>query len=186
MYGDQANKLIAEAKRAQGLAQLPVFQDELVRDIVRETKELERLRQQVEEENASQEASGSFQAQLFVTHLTMRRNKRCLLAYERLRAQRLAEMVWENNEVEVPNHNEQEYFKNYESIVLDYKTEFPELDLGAPLVPPKDVFIDVRVLKDAGEIQTEYGVFNLRKDSQFFVRRADVERLIQQGYLQRV
>jgi GINS complex subunit 1 len=42
------------------------------------------------------------------------------------------------------------------------------------------------VLKDAGEIQTEYGVFNLRKDSQFFVRRADVERLIQQGYLQKV
>jgi hypothetical protein len=25
------------------------------------------------------------------------------------------------------------------------------------LEPPRDLFIDVRVLKDAGEIQTEYG-----------------------------
>ena len=26
-----------------------------------------------------------------------------------------------------------------------------------PEQPPRDLFIDVRVLKDAGEIQTEYG-----------------------------
>ena len=31
------------------------------------------------------------------------------------------------------------------------------MDLTGSLEPPRDLFIDVRVLKDAGEIQTEYG-----------------------------
>ena len=52
--------------------------------------------------------------------------------------------------------------------------------------PPRDIFIDVRVLKDAGEIQTEYGSINLSKNSQHYVRQADVERLIAQGYLQKL
>ncbi|CCH42711.1 DNA replication complex GINS protein [Wickerhamomyces ciferrii] len=184
MYGDLANKLVNEAKRSQNLESIPLYQDELVRNIVKETKDLERqadiLNLEVDESNRAD------QCQLFVTHLCMRRNKRCLLAYEKLRAEKLAQLAWDNKEPELTNHNEIEYLREYSDLLIGYKSAFPEIDLSGSLEPPKDVFIDVRVIKDAGEIQTEYGVFNLTKDSQFFVRKADVERLIQQGYLQKL
>jgi GINS complex subunit 1 len=71
-------------------------------------------------------------------------------------------------------------------MLSSYKGQWTDIDLTGSLEPPRDLFIDVRVLKDAGEIQTEYGAINLTKNSQFFVRQGDVERLIQQGFLQRL
>ena len=61
-----------------------------------------------------------------------------------------------------------------------------DIDITGPLTPPKDLFVDVRVLRDAGEVQTEFGSITLTKGSQFFVKRSDVERLVQQGYLQKL
>lgn len=180
MYGDIANKLVVEAKRTQSLEQLTVFQDELVRSIIKETKDLAKALETMEDDDEDR----SKLCHQFVAHLAMRRNKRALLLYEKLRAEKLDQMAWENKELEAGNHHELEYFKSYSEVLIDYKSEFPDVDLTGSLEPPTDVFIDVRVVKDAGEIQTEYGVFNLTKDSQFFVRKADVERLIQQGYLQ--
>ncbi|SSD60395.1 related to DNA replication complex GINS protein PSF1 [Saccharomycodes ludwigii] len=85
------------------------------------------------------------------------------------------------------SHEEQVYIREYSKLITSLNgDEFADIDLNGSLVPPSEVFIDVRVLKDAGEIQTEYGVFNLIKDSQFFVRQSDVERLIQQGYLKKI
>ena len=81
---------------------------------------------------------------------------------------------------------EHEYYKQYQDLVLDFKSEFSDIDLSGDLAPPTDIFIDVRVLKNGGEVQTEYGVFNLIKDSQFYVRKLDVDRLIQQGYLEEI
>ncbi len=198
MYGDLAHKLILDAKRTQALDKLPLYQDTLVRSIVRETKYLQReadhltIQQQSQlSQSQNNEEDKVKQGQLFVTHLCMRRNKRCLLAYERLRASRLDDLVWSN--IEIPrshldnlSHHEQDYLRKYNDLVSEFKGSLNEIDLGGSLEPPCDVFIDVRVMKDAGEIQTEYGVFNLTKDSQFFVRQADVERLIQQGYLKKL
>lgn len=203
MYGDQANKLILDAKRAQNLDKIPLYQQDLVRSIVRETRDLQReadvLSNQARQDVLSQESDSLIptgankveQCQLFVTYLCMRRNKRCLLAYQRQRAQQIDDLVWSNMEIdhesmENLSQHEQEYMTRYNELVSEYKGSMSEIDLGGSLEPPSDVFIDVRVLKDAGEIQTEYGVFNLTKDSQFFVRQADVERLIQQGYLKKL
>ncbi|CAN6650329.1 DNA replication complex GINS protein Psf1p [Trichomonascus vanleenenianus] len=195
MYGDLANKLIQDARRTQNLESLPLYQEELVRAIARETRELhretERIRDSFEDEElATQDRKTS--CALFVLHLCMRRNKRCLLAYQRLRAEKMVEMVW-NEQVDQDNEavsnlspNEQEYLHKYSDLLVDYKGEWTDIDLTGSVEPPRDLFVDVRVLKDAGEIQTEYGVFNLTKNSQFFVRQADVQRLIQQGYLQKL
>ena len=203
MYGDQANKLIVDPKRAQNLDKIPLYQQDTVRSVVNETRDLQReadiLTQEAQRDSLS-ESQGSFipngtdkvkQCQLFVTHLCMRRNKRCLLAYQRQRAQQIDSMVWANVEVgkavmENLSQHEQEYLSRYNELVSEFKGSMSDIDLGGSLEPPRGVFIDVRVLKDAGEIQTEYGVFNLTKDSQFFVRQADVERLIQQGYLKKL
>lgn len=60
------------------------------------------------------------------------------------------------------NHNslspeEEEYFRVYSDLLAAYKGQWTDVDLTGSLEPPRDLFIDVRVLKDAGEIQTEYG-----------------------------
>ncbi|EKG19349.1 GINS complex subunit Psf1 [Macrophomina phaseolina MS6] len=81
---------------------------------------------------------------------------------------------------------EEEYVRQYSDLLAAYKGQWTDIDLTGSLEPPRDLFIDVRVLRDAGEIQTEYGAITLTKNSQFYVRQGDVERLIQQGYLQRL
>ena len=52
---------------------------------------------------------------------------------------------------------EEEYVRQYVDMLAAYKGQWTDIDLTGSLEPPRDLFIDVRVLKDAGEIQTEYG-----------------------------
>jgi GINS complex subunit 1 len=118
---------------------------------------------------------------MLVNHLCMRRNKRCLLAYHRVRADRLEEMCWNGQDVleqaaqagagngagngatmDAGNESslspeEEEYFRQYSDLLAAYNGQWTDIDLTGSLEPPRDLFIDVRVLKDAGEIQTEYG-----------------------------
>lgn len=122
---------------------------------------------------------------LLVDHLCMRRNKRCLLAYHRTRTDKLEEMVWNGSDVldlaaqqhRVANEGqnggadlgsgegntsslspeEEEYVRQYSDLLAAFKGHWTDIDLTGSLEPPRDLFIDVRVLKDAGEIQTEYG-----------------------------
>jgi GINS complex subunit 1 len=122
---------------------------------------------------------------LLVDHLCMRRNKRCLLAYHRTRTDKLEEIVWNGNDISdlavqqqkspvgdqdgladlvngEGNSNslspeEEEYVRQYIDLLAAYKGQWTDIDLTGSLEPPRDLFIDVRVLKDAGEIQTEYG-----------------------------
>jgi GINS complex subunit 1 len=53
---------------------------------------------------------------------------------------------------------EEEYVRQYSDLLAAYKGQWTDIDLTGSLEPPQDLFIDVRVLKDAGEIQTEYGL----------------------------
>lgn len=223
MYGDIGNKLILDAKRASTLSEIPLYSTELVSGILKEISSLntdaeylEEMRQlQIDSSSNLQEEAKINQCQLFVTHLSMRRNKRCLLAYQRSRARKIVEFSWLNidpssasttaansvaplsitnnslyagytTQMSLDNlsHPEQEYYRQYQDLLFNYKSSFGDLDLSGDLEPPNGIFIDVRVLKDGGEVQTEYGLFNLIKDSQFYVRKSDVERLIQQGYLE--
>ncbi|KAJ4296448.1 DNA replication protein psf1 [Kalmusia sp. IMI 367209] len=213
MYGEIGNKLVQHAKRTQSLAHLPPYQTELVRAVTREVRDLDKDVATILEPFA-----GSFNPStepatacaLLVNHLCMRRNKRCLLAYHRVRTDKLEEMCWSGIDVlerqqqqtnklagegtsmgtdgssSSLSPEEEEYVRQYSDLLAAYKGQWTDIDLTGNLEPPKDLFIDVRVLKDAGEIQTEYGAITLTKNSQFYVRQGDVERLIAQGYLQRL
>ncbi|KKK24844.1 hypothetical protein AOCH_006153 [Aspergillus ochraceoroseus] len=226
MYGELGNKLVQHAKRTQSLAHLPPYQTELVRTVAREVRDLDRdlahlLAPFEGSFNPSQEPAVA--CALLVDHLCIRRNKRCLLAYHRVRTEKLEELCWTGIDVleqQLPsaeqigggggggggggstgnpsvtgggaggsmssqngNHSslspeEEEYFRQYSDMLATYKGQWTDIDLTGSLEPPKDLFIDVRVLRDAGEIQTEYG--------QLYVRQGDVERLIAQGFLERL
>lgn len=219
MYGDFANKLMLEAQRTKQLFHrrnfhggLPTYHDELVRNVLQEVKQLENNIAYIRQYGSIETDSVS-RCQYLVNSLALDRNKRCLMAYHKLRTDILDTMLWEDNNNILGNgntnhtnnssntdssdangdkdtnlsHVEQEYKKEYSQLITDLNNgTFTNIDLTGSLLPPSDIFIDVRVLKDAGEIQTEYGTFKLVKDSQFFVRQSDVERLIQQGYLQKI
>ncbi|KAF3928878.1 hypothetical protein ABW20_dc0107812 [Dactylellina cionopaga] len=211
MYGELGNKLragygienkqVVHAKRTQALSQLPPYQTDIVRAVTREVHD---LHQDISEITNSYEGDFNPSADparacaLLVHHLCVRRNKRCLLAYHRVRAEKIEQMCWNGMDVieqvqaarvaegeedtggtsHALSPEEDEYARQYGDMLAAYKGQWTDIDLTGSLEPPKDLFIDVRVLKDAGEIQTEYG--------QFFVRQGDVERLIKQGFLQKL
>jgi GINS complex subunit 1 len=201
---------VQHAKRAQNLAYLPSYQTELVRAVTREVRDLDRDVTRILEPFQGSFNHNEDQATacaLLVDHLAMRRNKRCLLAYHRVRAEKLESMCWEGKDPLERQHEQQqgdqngsnahahesslspeeeEYFRQYNDLLASFKGQWTDIDLTGSLDPPRDLFIDVRVLKDAGEIQTEYGAINLTKNSQFYVRQGDVERLIAQGFLQKL
>ena len=205
MYGDLGYKLVSRsnvfrrtvvqtntrqaqhAKRTQALAHLPPYQTEIVRAVTREVRDLDK-----DVSNILAPFEGSFNpssepataCSVLVNHLCMRRNKRCLLAYHRVRSDKLEEMCWSGKDVldqeqqqqgsrqgsgegsgmasEAGNQSslspeEDEYMRQYGDMLAAYKGQWTDIDLTGSLEPPKDLFIDVRVLKDAGEIQTEYG-----------------------------
>ncbi|QDS74640.1 DNA replication protein psf1 [Venturia effusa] len=220
MYGDASAKLIHHAKRTQTLPTLPPYPTELVTTITREVLALDNS-----VSNLLAPFGGSFNptqdagiaTQLLVDYMCMRRNKRCLLAYHRVRTQRIEESIWKGADLLTPQNEtghvsglrgpsgpgagaearaeeagsnlspeEEEYARQYADLLAAYKGKWTDVDLTGSLDPPRDLFIDVRVLKDAGEIQTEYGAITLTKNSQFYVRQGDVERLIAQGYLQKL
>ena len=54
------------------------------------------------------------------------------------------------------------------------------------LQPPKDLYIEVRVVVDCGEIMTDTGSVNLEAGTVHFLRRSDVEHLIRQGMLEQM
>ncbi|KAK3392986.1 DNA replication complex GINS protein PSF1 [Podospora didyma] len=212
LYGDLGNKLVQHAKRTQNLIHLPPYQAELVRAVAREVRDLDRdLKSILEPFQGSFDptADQATACTLLVNHLSMRRNKRCLLAYHRTRADKLEELVWSGADVldlagqqtaggangvmgandggaSSLSPQEEDYVRQYGDLLAAYKGQWTDIDLTGSLEPPRDLFIDVRVLKDAGEIQTEYGAINLTRNSQFYVRQGDVERLISQGYLQKL
>ena len=55
--------------------------------------------------------------------------------------------------------------------------------IGMQIVPPKSLYVHVKVVKDCGVIQTEYGPIKMSVDSSHFIRKSLVQPLISQGFL---
>lgn len=256
MYAEQALKLVHDARRTENLPHLPPYNTTVIRAVTKEVRDLDReintllapfaINNNTNNSNTARSSTSSFNPHehpqlactLLVNQLSMRRNKRCLLAYHRTRTEKLEGFCWEGRDVvelgnlaaasnsnsnmsnlddnddddenihnnqdqnqnTINNNNtisettttstlsseEEQYTHAYSSLLAAYKGQWTEIDLTGSVEPPQDIFIDVRVLKDAGEIQTEYGSITLTKNSQFYVRAGDVEGLVRQGYLQKL
>ena len=83
------------------------------------------------------------------------------------------------------SQRELDYFSQYNDIMNAYFEDI-DLDLTADLQPPKELYIEVRVLQNCGEILTENGVVNMVQGSRACLRRTDVEHLIRQGKVEHV
>jgi GINS complex subunit 1 len=81
--------------------------------------------------------------------------------------------------------HELDFLRSYNDLILSYKTPYLDtLDLSSSISqPPKDLYVDVQVVKDCGVVFTENGQVEFLKGLRYMVRRNDVERLIVQGFL---
>ena len=191
---EQATALIFESRRSTATDTLLKYNDSLVRSVIREQRDLEKL---VIPLLAVQTPSPP--PQLLIYQTAIARNKRCLLAYHAHRLDLLRDLYWSaggsiphilsNGELRARmSPHEVDFLKMYGESVIRYRGEFTnELDITASVErPPKDLHVLVKVVRDCGVVQTEVGSIDFRKGQRFMVQRADIEHLITQGYLEEV
>lgn len=136
-----------------------------------------------------QNALKSDQFGALVHHLSLVRNKRCLMAYVYNRAEVIRSFGWMVDMVlpeelqEKLSDTEKEYFKNHSAALQSYISE-SDVHLTVDMIPPKDPYIKVRVLDDIGEIALSDQVANLARHAIMFLRRTDAEQYITQGQME--
>jgi GINS complex subunit 1 len=193
-FCDLATQLVTESRRSTASDTLFKYNDPLVRQIIREQRQLEALVLSALEQIGDEKTPA-----LLIYQTAILRNKRCLLAYHNHRIERLKDMYWvvggalphllSSADIRSKlSPLEVDFLKKYNSHVMDFRSEFSdELDIMAGITePPKDLNVLVKVIRDCGVIQTELGSIDFRKGQRFMVRRADIEHLIVQGYLEEV
>ncbi|ESK95029.1 dna replication complex gins protein psf1 [Moniliophthora roreri MCA 2997] len=193
--GDLATQLVMESRRSTQTDTLLKYNDSLVRSLIREQRDLEKAADTL----ALSDGDGQPPPALLIIQTAISRNKRCLLAYHSHRVDRLRDMYWSVGGA-LPHilstqdirsklsPYEVDYLRQYNNSVMEFRSEFShELDITASITnPPKDLHVLVYVVKDCGVIQTELGSIDFQKGQRFMVRRADIEHLIVQGYLEEV
>jgi len=215
MYGDLALQLVTASHRSTLTTTpqlpLPKYALPLILSICLETRQLGQSISTAAATHGQVSLSQdrALVCNLTVQHLAARRNKRCLLAYLSTRVGGIKERWWDaggglayllstpssTSDPDAPDlrsalsPQELDFLRGYNNLMLDYKSDFLDvLDLSAGVEkPPGEFMVDVRVLKDAGEVILEGGErIDFRKGERFRLARSQVERLIVQGFLEEV
>lgn len=124
-----------------------------------------------------------------IHHLSLVRNKRCLMAYIYNRGQRIQRLRWQLGAVlpadiqEKLNFSEKEFLKNYSDLLGSYMTNI-DLDLTVDTTPPKDPYIQVRVMDNVGEVLLDDQSTSLLRNSIHLMKRTEAESLVSQGILE--
>ena len=192
LQDDAAASILADCQRSTSLDSLLPYNEEAVSRILAQIQHLNaKVLQHVEALKNAADAATAWGA-VVVYHTTILRNKRILLAYLMHRIRTIQGIRYYCGSV-CPSHilanmsdPEQLYFKAYDKLVSGYMRNVG-LDLTMDLAgPPKDLFIEVRVLKDLGEIGLSNGSFvRLDRGTTHFLKRTDVDPLIRQGLVKR-
>lgn len=201
-FGELATQLVVEARRSTATDTLLKYNDQLVRAVIREQRDLDKL---ITALLAPLSASNDPESHIepppavLLYQTALARNKRCLLAYHSQRLERIRDAYWAAGCAlpallgEGPlslrsalSPHEADYARSYAGSVLAFRSAFAaELDIAAGIEnPPRDLLIRVHVVRECGVIQTELGAIDFKLGQRFVVRAADVEHLIAQGYLE--
>lgn len=151
-YCQDSHLLVEEAIRNRQTPKLASYRDDLIRNIQLEMKHLW----------THQSGPKSTTVSSNLHRICIERSKRCVLAYQRERLHRLMDLFWDggaNSTTTLPEETAQavhsaelDFFKSYQSLVTTYKGDFLDIDLGQSLAPPQEVFIEVRVVKECGQV----------------------------------
>ncbi|CAH8378896.1 unnamed protein product [Eruca vesicaria subsp. sativa] len=127
-----------------------------------------------------------------VHHLSLTRNKRCLMAYVHNRAEIVRDLAWRVGLVllELPpdiqeklTALEKDYFKNHSKAIKSYMGKLG-IELNVDMVPPKDPYIKIRVVGDIDQgIMMSDKTTNFTRHSMHFLKRTDAEPYIARNQL---
>ncbi|KAI0492790.1 DNA replication complex GINS protein PSF1 [Dendrobium catenatum] len=193
MYGRRASQLLRELAACEA-GQLTAFNSDTFEQVIRECNEhnlqLQSLIRKIEDANLDiQTTRNEDHFGAVIHHLSLLRNKRCLMAYMYNRAELIQSLRWKIGPVlpqeiqEKLNYSEEEYFKNHSAAIESYMSEL-DLDLTVDMVPPKDPYIRVKVLDDIGELCLGDHAISLTQHSLHFIKRTDAEPFISQGLME--
>ncbi|EOR04725.1 hypothetical protein E3P77_00214 [Wallemia ichthyophaga] len=207
-YTDTAHRLIHQSKRSILTSSLYNYDDASIREITRECRYLNgQINSAIDAlsnltEHSLLDTDKPSLAQLTILTLSAQRNKRCLLAYHHHRLSKLSTLYWQSGAAlahllnehngsgirQLISPHELDYLRSYASLITQFKSPFLDVvDISSTsLEPPKDLHISVRVVRDAGLIETHGGPVHFKIGQRFMVARSDVERLLVQGYLEEV
>lgn len=197
-YGQRARELLLDLKRSDWL---PSYNEEGVRATLQEinshTEELTILVRAANRNNSDDGASSGPAVEnrpsLILHDASIRRNKRCLLAYHAYRIDKLRTLRWETSGTLPPamksvlSEAEVDFLNEYDKLASRHALSGPMagLDWNADQNPPEENFIQVRVVRSGlGKIETEMcGTVDLEVGSMHYLPRGDVEPFIRSGAL---
>lgn len=204
-YGQRGRELLLDLKRSDWL---PAYNEDAVRATLQEinahTEELTILVRATSANRTVSSSSEKTQQQqgpaiedrpsLILHDASIRRNKRCLLAYHAYRIDKLRALRWETLSGTIPSsikhvlsEAEIDYYNEYDKLVSHFGLHGPlsNVDLYADQYPPEENYIQIRVVQSGlGKIETELcGTVELEVGSMHYLPRGDVEHLIRSGAL---
>ncbi|KAH9623059.1 hypothetical protein KSS87_010201 [Heliosperma pusillum] len=193
MYGRRACQLVKDLASAEP-GQLTEFNDDF-NQVIEECKvhygQFYELTRKMQEEGLDVQSSrNADHFGMLIHHLSLLRNKRCLMAYAYKRAEIIRNLSWKMSHT-LPGVIEQKlsepeklYVKSHSSAINSYMREMDGLDLTVDMIPPKDPYIKVRVLEDMGVRALDDREANLARHSIHFLKRTDAECYILQGTME--
>lgn len=189
MHGHSAALLLEQLRKTKWL---PPYQESAVRQIAAEIKELlEPFLEIVQNHRNDLQTNPFYITPVVIYYRSIQRNKRCALAYLYNRLRRIVAFRWEAGTGAAArlganvSGEERLFLQSYNRILGEY-CDAVNLDLTAEVMPPRDLFVEVRVVRDCGCVLTDSGVVDLKPGTAHFLKRADVEHLIRQGALQHI
>lgn len=195
MYGIKACQLVKELATGEKEQLTPFNSDQLdqvIAECSQHYSELQALIRNMQEKGLDvQTTKNEDHFGALVHHLSLVRNKRCLLSYLYKRAEILRNLIWKVGPMlpqeiqEKLSHFEEEYFKKHSASLKSYMSRI-DLDLAVDMVPPKDPYIQVRVLDDIGEgiVLSDDKTANFTRHSMHFLKRTDAEQFISRGLME--
>ncbi|XP_042209933.1 DNA replication complex GINS protein PSF1-like [Homarus americanus] len=193
MLGEKALELIKELDRCKD-GQLPAFNEDIIRMVLEEMTTL--FEQNQRDVNATVAGDVRFFSGVHLRHAALERNKRCLLAYLYNRLDRIKAMRWEFGSILPADiranicEPEIQWFNRYNKNLASYMRSLGEgtgLDLTQDTKPPKNLYVEVRCLKDYGEFELEEGdIVVLQKNTTHYLPMSHCQHLIRQGILEQV
>ncbi|KAI8544348.1 hypothetical protein RHMOL_Rhmol08G0289600 [Rhododendron molle] len=193
MYAKKACELVKEFSSSES-GQLSAFNSDVFAQVIEECNthfsQLQSLLSKMQEEGLdNQTARNADHFGALIHHLSLVRNKRCLMAYVYNRAEVIRSLGW-IKEAPLPDEiqeklssSEKDYSQNHSATIRSYQLEM-DIDLAVDMVPPKDPYIKVRVLEDIGSVALSDQIANLARHAILFLRRTDAETYISQGLME--
>ncbi|KAM3142103.1 hypothetical protein pb186bvf_005757 [Paramecium bursaria] len=177
------NKLLLDLKSSPFL---PVYNEELYKNCIKYAQAcIQDIKHTTIQVNQNPDLDSKVKPYMNLKFKDIGRTKRIQLAYLNHRIEKIQDTYFNNTlsneKQQYLGDAEKKYLNEFEKLVKSYEREIGD-DVSVKILPPSEVFIQIRVLKDIGKIVTNDGqILDLTPNTQHYVKRSDVQKFLQDG-----